>query len=109
VTVTSPGVLGGRIFEINEPNFTQAMCQRLHDDLRAWGNSEESEMVIEAPSLPSLRRGMGLHVTGLLGSDDITPIPTEPAFVYEVDYPHDETTPTPTAMMTVRCGWWKVP
>ena len=62
-------------------------------------------MQIAAPTIPWIRRGAALRLTGVV-ADDGTPVPEAPMTVYETKITHDESTTTPRSTMALRAGWW---
>jgi hypothetical protein len=103
--VTSPGTAGGRTIEISCPDLDAGQCQQIHDQLRAWASAWEYEVQITAPTVPWIRRGMALRLTGVI-TDDGTPVPDHAMTVYETKVTHDESSERGRSTMTVRAGWW---
>lgn len=67
----------------------------------------EYEINIELASMPWVRKGNVLRITGLLAEDGVTPIPLDPALVFEQRLNFDESSSSPRMTSSIRALFWK--
>ena len=67
-----------------------------------WRN----EILLTYVSMPWLRKGDVLEITGLVAEDGTTPIPIGPALVVEQHLNYDESSPNASMTSTLRALWW---
>lgn len=67
----------------------------------------EYELSLELASMPWVRKGHILHITGLLAEDGTTPILLDPALIFDQRLSFDESSNAPRMVSSIRAVFWK--
>jgi hypothetical protein len=89
----------------NNRNLTQEDIDFVLSQFVAASGLWYNEMLPTYISMPWLRKGRKLQLTGLLAEDG-TPIPLGPALVAEQHLVYDESPASPSMLSTLRAIWW---
>jgi hypothetical protein len=90
----------------NNRNLTQEDLDYIAAQFQAASGLWAYEMTLTYASMPWIRKGDVLQLTGLLAEDGTTPIPLGPALVVEQRLTYDESSASPSMLSTLRAVWW---
>ena len=90
----------------NNRNLTQEDLDVLLAQYAAASGLWAYEMTLTYVSMPWIRKGDVLQLTGLLAENGTTPIPLGPALVMEQHLTYDESIASPSMLSTLRAVWW---
>lgn len=93
--------------DYSNPHLTEEQLEQIMAQYAAAHGKREVEIRAVGVTMPWLVRGSVLSFTGLKGSDGVTPIPLQPALLFDLRVEVDESTEQPSSRSSIRCVYWE--